>query len=77
MSTIMRPLRLRVSIAVEDAVENRGHYRAFVSHLFEKGLRHYSTTITWLSFLGVWNKVVENFYLSGSYSCRRGEAEIV
>ena len=42
------PLRLS-SIAVEDAVENRGLYRVFVSRLFCRGFRHYSTTIARLS----------------------------
>ena len=37
------------SIAVEDAVENRGLYRILVSRLFSRGLRHYSTTIARLS----------------------------
>ena len=37
------------SIAVEDAVENCGLYRVFVSRLFLRGLGHYSATIARLS----------------------------
>ena len=33
------------SIAVEDAVENRGLYRVFVLCLFSRGFRHYRATI--------------------------------
>ena len=40
---------VETSIAVEDAVENRGLYRVFVSRLFERGFRHYSATIAPLS----------------------------
>ena len=40
------------SIVFEDAVENRGLYRVFVSRFFfSKGLRHYSTSIARLNFL--------------------------
>ena len=34
MSSLVGPLRVESSIAVEDAVENRGLYRAFVSRWF-------------------------------------------
>ena len=47
-----KPPVVESSIAVEDAVENCGLYRVFVWRLFENGLRHYSTTIARLSFLG-------------------------
>ena len=43
------PPAVESSIAVEDAVENRGLYRVFVSRLFLRGFRHYSTTNAWLS----------------------------
>ena len=43
------PTAVKSSIAVEDAVENRGLYRVFVARLFLRGLRHYSATIAWLS----------------------------
>ena len=37
------------SIAVEDAIENRGLYCVFVSCLFSRSFGHYSTTIARLS----------------------------
>ena len=43
------PPAVESSIAVEDVVENRSLYRVFVSRLFQRGLRHYSTTIARLS----------------------------
>ena len=43
------PPAVETSIAVEDAVENRGLYRIFVSRLFLRGLGHYSATIARLS----------------------------
>ena len=46
--TLSGPLQLRV-IAVEDAVENRGLYRVFVSRLLSRGFGHYSATIARLS----------------------------
>ena len=55
----MAPL-VESSIAVEDAIENRDHYRGFVSRFFFKGWRHYSTTIARLSFLGGFKRGVEN-----------------
>ena len=39
------PQTVESSIAVEEAVENRGLYRVFVSRLFEQGFGHYSATI--------------------------------
>ena len=43
------PPAVESSISVEDAVENRGLYRVFVSRLLSRGFRHYSTTIARLS----------------------------
>ena len=43
------PPAVESSIAVENAVENRGLYRVFVSRLFSKGFRHYSATIARLT----------------------------
>ena len=43
------PPAVETSIAVEDAVENRGLYRVLVSRMFQRGLRHYSATIARLS----------------------------
>ena len=78
------------SIAVEDAVENRGLYRVFVSRLFQRGFRHHSTTIVRLSppsglERGGWGlppllgceSQSRSPSQRGSYSCRGGEAEIV
>ena len=50
-SPLVAGLRLKVQIAVEDAVENCGLYRVFCFALVLRGLRHYSTTIARLSFL--------------------------
>ena len=52
MAVSQRLPAVESSIAVEDAVVNRGLSRVFVSCLFSKGSRHCSTTIAHLSFLG-------------------------
>ena len=47
-TAVINPLLLKFSLAIEDAVENRGLYRVFVSRLFSRVL----DIIEWLSFLG-------------------------